>query len=112
MLSKQWLYCHVPARAPGGNKTFFKDFTRFSNFEMDYFVQPKNKCMGLLLVFKQHKKKKKKKSLFCLPLSEGAKGFVFWGNGLLICFNKGFFNNPKLLKAIHASLLSLHLIII
>lgn len=76
MLSKQWLYSRVPAWAPGGNKTFFKDFTRFSNSEMDYFAQSKNKCMGLLLVFKQHKRKKKK-SLFCLPLSDGAKGFVF-----------------------------------
>lgn len=65
--------------------------------------------IGLLLVFKQHKKKK---SLFCPPLSEGAKDFVFWGNGLLICFNKGFFKNLELLKAIHASLVSLHLIII
>lgn len=58
MLSKQWLHCRVPAWVPGGNKTFFKDFTRFSNSEMDYFAQSKNKCMGLLLVFKWHKKKK------------------------------------------------------
>jgi len=51
-----------------------------------------------------------KKSLFCFALSEGAKGFVFWGNGLLICFNKGFFKNLELLKAIGAYFLSLHLI--
>lgn len=105
MLSKQWLYCPVPAWAPAGNKTFFKDFTRFSNPEMDYFAQSKNKCTGLL-VFKRHKENK---LLFCLSLTEVAKGVVSWGNRLLICFNEGFATNPELLTEICASLVSLPL---
>lgn len=60
---------------------------------MDYFAQSKNKYTGLL-VFKRHKKNK---LLFCLSLTEVAKGVVSWGNRLLICFNEGFFTNPKLL---------------
>lgn len=59
MLSKQWLHCPVPAFVPGGNKTFFKDFTCFSNSEMDYFAQSKHKCRDLLLVLKGLREKEK-----------------------------------------------------